>query len=138
MSGAGDGKRAQGLATLEKLFGPAGKQAAEAFDGIAPDMGRYIVENVYGDILMRPALDLKTRQLATIAALTALGYAKPHLKTHIDGALNVGASPAEIVEIIFQMSAYAGFPAATTAMMAARDVFEKRGVSPGGAKAASP
>ena len=94
-------------------------------------MARYLVENVYGDILARPALDLKTRQLATIAALTTLGYAKPHLKTHIDGALNAGATPAEIVEIIFQMSAYAGFPAATTAMMAARDVFEKRGIALG-------
>ena len=113
------------------MFGPAGKQVAEGLDDIAPDMGRYMVENVYGGIFTRPALDLKTRQLATVAALTALGYAKPHLKTHIGGALNVGASPAEIVEIIFQMSVYAGFPAATTALMAARDVFEKRGVSPG-------
>lgn len=131
MSGTPDDKHVQGLATLEKLFGPAGKQAAEAFDGIAPDMGRYLVENVYGDIIARPALDLKTRQLATIAALTTLGYAKPHLKTHIDGALNVGATPQEIIEIIFQMSAYAGFPAATTAMMVAREVFEKRGISLG-------
>lgn len=130
MSGTPDDKHAQGLATLEKLFGPTGKQIAEALDDIAPDMGRYLTENVYGDILARPGLDLKTRQLATVAALTALGYAKPHLKTHIGGALNVGASAKEIVEIIFQMSAYAGFPAATTALMAARDVFEKRGVSP--------
>ena len=122
-----DERHAKGLATLEKLFGPAGAQAAQAFDDVAPDLGRYIVEHVYGDLYQRPGLDLNTHELVTVAGLTALGHAKPHLKTHIDGALNAGAEAAEIAEVIIHMSAHAGFPAATTAMMALREVLEKRG-----------
>jgi len=84
-----------------------------------------MTDHVYGDIYQRDGLDLKTRELAAVAGITALGYAKPHLKTHILGALNAGASRVEIIEVIMQMSAYAGFPAATIGLMAAREVFEK-------------
>ena len=132
MSEAPDSKHARGLATLEKLFGAAGKQVIESFDDIAPDMGRYIVEHIFGDIYADPVLDLKTRQLANVAALTTLGYAKPFLKTHVSGALNAGATPEQVVAVIMQMSAYAGAPAAMSALMATREVFEQRGISIGG------
>lgn len=123
------GKYEAGFRKLEEIVGTKTAEAAlKAFDDLDPDIGRYLAEFVYGDLYERPTLDLKTRQLATVAALTALGSYKPHLKTHIDGALNVGASPAEVVEVILQMAAYAGFPAATTGLAAAREVFEKRGV----------
>ena len=124
-TGKADDPAGRGRALMKELFGPAGEQAAAAFDGIAPDLGRYLVEHVFGDLYQRDGLDLKTREVAAIAGLTALGYAKPHLKTHVLGELNAGAGRTEIVEVILQMSAYAGFPAATTAMMAAREVFEK-------------
>jgi len=116
-----------GFRKLEEIVGTQSAEAAlKAFDDLDPEIGRYLAEFVYGDLYARPALDLKTRQLCTVAALTALGSFKPHLKTHIDGALNVGASQAEVVETILQMAAYAGFPAATTGLAAAREVFEKR------------
>ena len=70
-------------------------------------------------------LDLKARQLATVAALTAMGSAAPQLKVHIEGARNVGCSDEEIIEVILQMAVYAGFPAAINGVNAARDVFEK-------------
>ncbi len=54
-----------------------------------------------------------------IAALTALGNATPQLKVHIQGALNVGCSRQEIVELIMQMAVYAGFPAALNGLFAA-------------------
>lgn len=60
-------------------------------------------------------LDLRGREIATIAALTALGNAAPQLKVHVEAGLNVGLSRAEIVEIFMQMAVYAGFPAASTA-----------------------
>jgi 4-carboxymuconolactone decarboxylase len=47
---------------------------------------------------------------------------------HIEGALNVGCKPEEIVEIIIQMAVYAGFPSALNGISAAREVFAKRGI----------
>jgi 4-carboxymuconolactone decarboxylase len=68
------------------------------------------------------------RELATVAALTALGHYAPQLNVHINGALNVGCQPDEIVEVILQMSVYAGFPAALNGMFVAKDVFIERGL----------
>lgn len=76
----------------------------------------------------RPGLALCTRELTTISALTALGNAQPQLKVHIEGALNVGCKPEEIVEVIIQMAVYAGFPSALNGISAAREVFNKRGI----------
>jgi 4-carboxymuconolactone decarboxylase len=64
--------------------------------------------------------------MINVAALTALGNAEPQLKFHIKGALNVGCSQKEIVEIIIQMAVYAGFPAALNGMLAAGEVFRER------------
>ena len=120
-----------GFRKLEEIVGTETAEAAlKAFDDLDPEIGRYLTESVYGDLYQRPGIDLKTRQLCTVAAFTALASFKPHLKTHIDGALNAGATPAEVIEVILQMSAYAGFPAATTGLAVAREVFQKRGVKP--------
>ncbi len=91
--------------------------------GIAPDLGRYIVEFGFGDIYCRPGLTLREREIATIAALTALGTAAPQLKVHIEAGLNVGLTREEITETILQMVLYAGFPAALNGMFAAKEVF---------------
>lgn len=93
---------------------------------IAPDFARYLIEFPFGDIYSRPGLDLRTRELATVAALTALGTAVPQLKVHLHAALNVGCSRQEIVETIIQMSVYAGFPAALNGLFLAREVFAER------------
>lgn len=99
-------------------------------EDIAPDLGRFIVEFPYSEIYTRKTVNIKTRELCTIASLTTLGNAKAQLKDHINAALNVGNSPQEIVEIIMQMSAYAGFPAAINGIMAAKEVFNKKGLIP--------
>jgi 4-carboxymuconolactone decarboxylase len=83
------------------------------------------VEFAYGDVMARPGLDRRSRQLATIAALTALGNAQPQLKVHIQGALNAGCKPQEIVEVILQMAVFAGFPAAINALNVAREVLPR-------------
>jgi 4-carboxymuconolactone decarboxylase len=98
----------------------------ENLKDIAPDMARFVVEFAYGDVYSRPGLGLKTRELATISALTALGNCPLQLKSHIYGALNAGCSRQEIVEVIIQMAVYAGFPAALNGLYAAKDVFEER------------
>jgi 4-carboxymuconolactone decarboxylase len=61
-----------------------------------------------------------------VAALTALGNATPQLKVHIHGALNVGCTKQEVVEIMMQMAVYAGFPAALNGLSAAKEVFAER------------
>jgi len=115
-----------GLAKLREIDGDAGEQVIEALKDIAPDLARYVIEFPFGDIYQRPGLDLRLREVATVAALTAMGHAQPQLKVHIHGALNVGCTRTEIVELIMQMAVYAGFPAALNGMFAAKEVFRER------------
>ncbi len=116
----------RGWELLQQVSGGAGESVIEALQDIAPDFGRYVVEFPYGDIYARPGLDLRSRQIATVAALTALGNAQPQLRVHIEGALNVGCTREEIVETIMHVAIYAGFPAALNGVFAARDVFAGR------------
>lgn len=116
----------QGWETLSRINQSAAEQVLENLQTIAPDLGRFIVEFPFGDIYTRPGLDLPTRELITIAALTTLGNAQPQLKAHIQGALNVGCTPEQIVEVILQLAVYAGFPAALNGMLAAKEVFAER------------
>ncbi len=116
----------RGWEKLKEIDGEAGERVIESLKDIAPDLGRYIIEFPFGDIYSRPGLDLKSREIATIAALTALGNAQPQLKVHIDGALNVGCTREEIIEVIIQMAVYAGFPAALNGISAAKEVFQAR------------
>ncbi len=119
-----DSRYQRGLAQIEAISGAHGANVVKSLEDIAPDLGRYIVEFAYGDIFARPGLDRKTRELATVAALTAMGTAVAQLKVHMQAALHVGASRQEIIETILQMIPYAGFPAALNAVTVAREVFE--------------
>lgn len=103
-----------------------GQQVLDSLKDIAPDLPKFIIEFGYGDIYARPGLDIKTRQLATVAALTALGTAPNELKVHIHGALNVGCSREEVVEVILQMTLYAGFPATLNGIHVAKEAFAER------------
>lgn len=113
----------RGWAKLKEVDGHAGEAVVASLADIAPDFARLLIEFPFGDIYSRPGLDLKSRELAVVAALTALGNAAPQLKVHIRGALNVGCTREEVVEVIMQMAVYAGFPAALNGLFAARDVF---------------
>lgn len=116
----------RGLQKLDQIDGEAGRKVVESLHGIAPDFARYVIEFPFGDVYSRPGLDLRSREVATVAALTSLGNAGPQLRVHIHGALNVGCTREEIVEIMIQMAVYAGFPAALNGLFAARDVFAER------------
>lgn len=114
---------ARGWEKLKEIDGQAGENVIASLRDIAPDFATYVIEFPFGDIYSRPGLDLKTRELAVVASLTALGNAVPQLKVHIHGALNVGCSRQEVVEIIMQMAVYAGFQAAVNGLFAAKEVF---------------
>lgn len=119
----------KGLDMLAKIDGSSGKAVVESLKDIAPDFGRYLVEFPFGDIYSRPGLDIKSREIATVAALTAIGTAQPQLKVHITAALNVGCKKEEILETIMQMAVYAGFPAALNGLFAAKEVFAQHPAS---------
>ncbi|WP_458404640.1 carboxymuconolactone decarboxylase family protein [Methanobrevibacter sp.] len=115
----------KGKEVLEEIQKRPLEEIFESIDDIAPDMSRFVVEFPYSEIYTRDEVDLKTRELCTVAALTVLGTI-PQLKDHIGAALNVGNTPNEIVEIILQMTAYCGFPKAINGIVAAKEVFIER------------
>ena len=112
-----------GREMLQRVDGKGGDAVVNSLKDIAPDFARYLIEIPFGDIYARPGLDLRSREIATIAALTALGNAAPQLKVHIAAGLNVGLTQEEITEVIMQMAVYAGFPAALNGLFAAKEVF---------------
>lgn len=119
----GESRLERGRRALAEIDGQAGEKVVASLADIAPDFATYIIEFPFGDIYSRPGLDLRAREIATIAALTAMGNAAPQLKVHIEAGLNVGLSRSEITEVIMQMAVYAGFPAALNGLFAAREVF---------------
>lgn len=113
----------RGKVRLAEVDGMVGEEV------VAPlgDLGRYIVEFAFGDIYSRDGLSLRDRELATVAALTAMGGCEPQLKVHARAALNVGLTRDEIEETILHTVPYAGFPTAINAMNALKEVLEDVG-----------
>lgn len=115
-----------GWEQLKKIDGEAGEKVISSLKDISPDLGTYIIEYAFGDIYTRDGLDLKSKEIAVVAALTAMGTAQPQLKVHINSALNTGSSINEVKEIVLQMSVYSGFPSAINAMNALKEVLAER------------
>lgn len=113
----------RGRRLLDQIDGAAGRAVTDSLAGIAPDFAELLFEFPFGDIYARPGLSLREREIATIAALCAMGTADPQLRVHIAAGLNVGLTRQEIVEVLIQMSVYAGFPAALNGLAAAKAVF---------------
>ena len=116
-----------GQKMLQQVDGKGGEAVVNSLKDIAPDFARYLLEFPFGDIYARPGLDLRSREIAPVAALTAMGNAAPQLKVHIAAALHVGLTQEEIIEVIMQMAVYAGFPAALNGLFAAKEVFAANG-----------
>ncbi|HMF00954.1 MAG TPA: carboxymuconolactone decarboxylase family protein [Terriglobia bacterium] len=112
-----------GLAMLKTMVGQAeAERIRQGWREISPDLERLILEFVAGRIWTRSGLDLKTRSLSTVAALTALGRTSA-LELNIRMALGNGATKEDVLEIMLHMAPYAGFPAAWDAMKIAARVF---------------
>lgn len=121
-----DARFRAGWDALTRIDGHAGAQVIASLANIAPDLGRFIIEFGFGEIYTRPGLSLIQRELITVGALAALGTAVPQLKVHMHGLLNVGGTYDQLVETLIHVAAYAGFPAAINAMLAAKDVLAER------------
>ncbi len=120
-----DDKYKRGVELLEKVSPGASKRTAESLNDIAPDMVRYMMEFVFGEISSRPGLEMKSREITAMAALAALGTAPNQLKIHIKGALSCGCTREEVVEVLIQVLVYAGFPAALNGLRLAKEVFQE-------------
>ncbi|RZT28839.1 carboxymuconolactone decarboxylase family protein [Cupriavidus agavae] len=120
---------ARGMRMLKAVDGATGQEVVKNLARSFPDFARYIVEFPFGDIYARDGLGLRERELATVAALCALGNAAPQLRVHVHAALHVGCQPRELVEVVMQMAVYAGFPAALNGLSVVREVFAERGIA---------
>lgn len=118
----------RGKELLDSLKGELTGTVLEEIGEFLPEFAKITVEFPFGDIYSRTQLDLRSREIATIAALTALGHALPELRDHIHLGLNAGLSKDEVIEILMQMAVYAGFPAAINALRVAKEVFLERGI----------
>src|SRR6187549_1345795 len=108
---------------IQMAMWPHMKAGGGAFPAaqLAPDFYRYVAETAFGMIWSRPGLALRDRSLVTVAQLAALGRTD-ELRAHLRGALNVGLSREELVEVLMQTAVYAGVPAANDALKVAAEV----------------
>lgn len=103
---------------------------AGKYDDLFPDFAETLIEFAYGRLYARGGLDLRTRQIATVAALTAMGgQTGPQLRVNLEHALAAGATRRELLEVILQMSVYGGMPAAVNGMNVAIELFQERDAS---------
>lgn len=118
----------KGRALLAEMNPGLEAALAGRYDATIPDMAETLVEWAYGRHYAREGLDLRTRQLCTVAALTAMGgQTAPQLKVNIEHALAAGASEREVLEAIWQMAVYGGMPAAINGLNAAMEMFGDAG-----------
>ncbi|MGQ0587981.1 MAG: carboxymuconolactone decarboxylase family protein [Sphingosinicella sp.] len=116
-----DERYRRGVEILQRLSGNGAEQVTNRVAEVAPDFARMTIEFPFGDLYARGEIDLRTREIAAIAALAALGRL-PQLRVHVGAALNIGCRREEIVEVLMQTAIYAGFPPALNALAECHDL----------------
>ena len=106
-------KQVMGEDFVDKAFADA--------DEVTLPLQEHVTRNAWGTVWCRDGLDLKTRSLITVSMLTAMGRSQ-ELKGHLRGALNNGATAAELREVLLHASVYCGMPLAIEAFRVAREV----------------
>jgi len=119
----------RGTERLKEVDGHAGERVISSLAGIAPDVGKYILEFAFGDIYSRDGLSLKEREIITITSLLTAGGCETQLEVHINGSLNVGISPEKVIETFIQCIPYTGFPKVLNAVNVAKKVFAERNIT---------
>jgi 4-carboxymuconolactone decarboxylase len=116
---------ARALELLNELEPGAPERVLANLGSVSADLAEIILGFAFGDVVSRPGIDLKTREMLTVAALTAMGTAQGQLEFHMRAALNVGVTEKEIIEIVLQMAVYAGVPACMNGVAAAKQSFNR-------------
>ncbi len=107
----------------ERMLEVHGERSLRTIEGL-DDLGRFIIEFAYGEIYSRPGLSLRDRQIATVAALVALGRSS-QLPVHLRSSLKAGLSGDELKEIVLQVATLAGFPPAMNAMSTLKTILSE-------------
>ncbi|MER7668564.1 carboxymuconolactone decarboxylase family protein [Kitasatospora sp. NPDC096128] len=115
--------REAGYALLAELAGPAAAATLGGLDSLAPGFADWIVTSLFGGTYQRPGLALRDRQIANLAALTALGGVEPQLGDHVRNSLRIGMSREEIIEVIVHLAPYVGVPKTLAGLRAATATF---------------
>ena len=137
-AGSEDDRYLRGVEAMNDLQGErVASRIRDFLRNASPEFERYAVSASYGDVYGRPGLSIRDRQLVTIGVLAGIGGCEPQLERHLITALDQGISADELIEVCIQVGAYAGQPRANNAFRVAVEVFERRGVHPGGAEPAS-
>ena len=121
--GDGAALRRNGLALLQQLHGGhAGEAMVAEMADVCPAFADMTIDWAFGGVMARPGLDLLTRQFVLIASCVTLGHAEPQVRAHVEAALAIGATKQQIVEVILQLTFYAGGPAVRNALVSLKDV----------------
>ena len=112
-----------GWKKLKEVDGEAGEKVVESLKGIAPDLARYIVEFAFVEIYTRESLNLREREMITLASLLTAGGCEAQLEVHIKASLHVGMSKEEIIECFLQCIPYTGFPKVLNGVAVAKKCF---------------
>ena len=116
-------RRSQAFALLARLDPEAPEKVAANLDSLSDDFAEVVLGFAFADVVSRPGLDLRCREMLTVAMLMAMGNAPGQLEFHIRAAMNVGVSREEIIEILLQTAVYAGVPACMNGITAAKKAF---------------
>src|SRR4051794_19239389 len=109
---------------FNQLFG-AGVTAAHATD---PDFQDILSHFIFGEVFYQGNLDDKQRELLTLVVLVT-NQTLPQLKAHVGAALNVGLTPVEIKEAVYQCAPYIGFPKTLNANAEINEVFKSKNIA---------
>ncbi|MBV6697832.1 carboxymuconolactone decarboxylase family protein [Kitasatospora aureofaciens] len=115
--------REAGYALLADLAGPVAAGTLGGLDGVAPGFADWIVTSLFGGTYQRPGLALRDRQVANLAALTALGGVEPQLADHVRNSLRIGMTREEITEVMVHLAPYVGVPKALAGLRVATATF---------------
>jgi 4-carboxymuconolactone decarboxylase len=123
---AADEHLALGRAHFAEVFGYASADFEARINALAGGYGRDIIAWEFSDAYRRPGLDLRTRELAIIAACAALGaIGHPTIRMHVPAALLAGATREEIAEVLVQVGFAAGLPASLGALNVAAEAIQQ-------------
>ncbi|MFI0896120.1 carboxymuconolactone decarboxylase family protein [Streptomyces sp. NPDC020983] len=115
--------REAGYRLLGELAGPGTVEGTlNGLEALAPGFADWIVTSLFGGTYQREGLELRDRQIATLAALTALGGVEPQLDDHVRNSLRIGVEPREIVEVMVHLAPYVGVPKALAGLRVAAAV----------------
>ena len=110
--------------TYNQLFGGE----ALTNTGSDPELMNILQKFIFGEVFYTGELDVKTREMITCVTLATM-QTLPQLKAHAAAALNVGVTPVELREAIYQCAPFIGFPKTLNAVSTINEVFKEKGIA---------